>query len=117
MWPRTAEVMLALWLATTPFVFRFENAPPLWWAIAFGAAVLVLMFSLLSFWPPARRAYLGSLAVGVGLAAFGYFAGGRPNPPALQSFLITGLLLIMLGVIPSDTARPPPAWQRFYEKQ
>lgn len=116
MWARSTEIVLALWIALTPFVFRFEDAPTLWWVVSFGAAFAVLVFSLLSFWGPARHAHLGSMIVGVGLAAFGYFAGGHPNPPALQNFLITGLLLLMTGIIPSFASRPPEDWERFYAR-
>lgn len=114
MWARTAEVMLALWLAISPFVFAIDASRPLWWGIAFASATLVLFFSLLSFWRPARRAHVGTLITGVGLAGFGYFAAAAPSPPALQNFLITGLLLVMAGIIPSFASRPPAKWEQFY---
>lgn len=116
MWARTVEVMLGLWLAASPFVFRHgPDAARLWWS-DMGSASLVASFSLLSFWGPARRAHLLNLPVALWLAGSGYFGPGDPPSPAAQNDLIVGLILLMLAIIPSEATLPPKGWRRRFQE-
>lgn len=114
MWPRIVETMLALWLAISPFVFGYGEGALAWWIVDFSVATVVVTASLLSYWPRARYAHLGTLAAALFLAGYGYFAGGQPSPPPQQNHLIVGLLLAMIAIIPSRNDEPPPKWARFY---
>lgn len=114
MWPRTVEVMLACWLALSPFIFRHAPDQPLLWVVDFTAAAVVLVCSLLSFWTPANRTHLLNLAVGFSLVALAFARGDSPPPPAYQNYALVGLLLLMFGILPSQASRPPSAWLAFY---
>lgn len=115
MWPRVVELMLAVWLALSPFVFRYgPEAPAAWWGLDFGVSVVVLAASGISFWHRARRAHLITFAAGLGLALHGYLAAGPASAPPLQNHLLTGLLLSMLAILPSQGEVPPARWVRFY---
>ena len=115
MWPRVVELMLAVWLALSPFVFRYgPEAPAAWWGLDFGVSIVVLAASGISFWHRARRAHLVTLATGLGIAIHGYVAGGHPSPPGMQNHLVTGLLLAMLAILPSQGDVPPARWVRSY---
>jgi hypothetical protein len=111
MWARTAEVMLGLWLAASPFIFGHPpDEPALWWN-DFGAAFLMVTVSLLSFWGRASHAHLLNILVGLWLVGFGYFGSGDPPSPAAQNDLIVGILLLMLAIVPSHAALPPWEWR------
>lgn len=110
MWQRVVEVMLALWLAISPFVFRVDDAAIATWVIDFGAAALVALFSLAAFWTPLRRANFGTMAVGLFLVGYGWLQG-RPLPPPEQNHMMVGLLLFMFALIPSECMQPPPGWR------
>jgi hypothetical protein len=111
MWARTVEVMLGVWLAASPFIFR--HAPdelPFWWN-DFGSAFLIITISLLSFGTRTRRAHLLNILVALWLLGFGYFGSGDPPPPAAQNEMVVGLILLMLAIIPSQATLPPKGWR------
>lgn len=110
MWPRTAEVMLGLWLAASPFIFGHSAAEPRLWWNDFICAALVMTISLASFHDRTRRAHLLNIAVALWLMAFAYFTSGSPAPPAAQNDLAVGILLLMLAIIPSRASEPPQSW-------
>lgn len=117
MWPRAVELMLGLWVLLSPFVFLREPGPPLVLGNAVICGTLICTCSLLSFWKKARRAYLGNIAVALWLAGFGYVAGGFPSAPVYQNALITGLVLLLFAIIPSEANDPPRSWRDHYEKR
>jgi hypothetical protein len=111
MWPRNVEVMLALWLALSPFIFHIPARHSGVWAVDVGAALLIMVFSLASYSKPLRRAYLGTLAVGLGLAIYGLLQS-RPPPSWHQNHILVGLLLVMFAIIPVPATVPPRSWRR-----
>jgi peptidoglycan/LPS O-acetylase OafA/YrhL len=111
MWPRNVEAMLALWLALSPFIFHIPGRHTGAWAVDLGAAVLIMVFSLASYWKPLRRAYVGTLAVGLGLAIYG-LVQSRPPPSWHQNHILVGLLLVMFAIIPVPANAPPRSWRR-----
>ncbi len=115
MWPRAIELMLALWLAVTPFVFLQDSGTAEVWGNAFGCALLILLASSLSFWKRTRRAHLLNIAVALWLMGYGYLLAGTPPEPVFQSFLITGLVLGLFAFIPPEANEPPLSWRKHYE--
>lgn len=110
MWPRVVEVMLAIWLALSPFIFQqTSDNPPPW--LLYGLALLIATLALLSYWPRARRAHLGILVVAIGMALWGRFAHPSPPPAGYQNLIALGFLLMMFAIIPSDCLRPPQVWR------
>lgn len=111
MWPRIVEIMLALWLAISPFVFRLPGDALRTWANEYVCAVLIIAFSGMALWWPLRRAHLVTLAVGVWLVLSAWVQE-RPLPPPLQNHITVGLLLIMFGIIPGEASQPPVSWRQ-----
>ena len=112
MWPRVVELMLACWLAVSPFVFRGTGSAAEYVVSSATAAALIVAASLASFWRPLRRASLATLLCGIGVAAHGYLSAPRPGPPAAQNEIVVGLLLILFAIIPTEANRPPQPWRR-----
>lgn len=110
MWPRVVEIMLAVWLALSPFIFPEGSANPRTWVL-YGLATLVATLATLSYWERTRRAHLGILIVAIGMALWGRFAGSTPPSPGYQNLIAVGFLLIMFAIIPSDCLRPPHVWR------
>jgi hypothetical protein len=113
MWARVLELLLAAWLALSPFVLRHPRARAGLWADDLACAALVGVLAACSFVPALRRAHLGSLAVAAWLAAWGWWNTRDGADPFAQNWIVCGLLLGMLAIVPSDALRPPPRWRAF----
>lgn len=109
MWGRIIEIMTAVWLALSPFIFRVQDQPRTV-AIDSLLALALLVLAGLSFWKPTRQAHLGILALAVGLALYGRFSGSTPPSPWHQNHIIVGLLLMMVAVVPNHASQPPQPW-------
>lgn len=112
MWPRTAEVMLGLWLAASPFIFGHRPDDAWSWWTDLMSALLTIVIALLSFRRRTARAHLLNITVALWLIGQGYTRHMYPAPPAAQNEIITGLLLLMLAIIPGRPERPPDGWLR-----
>ena len=111
MWPRVVEVMMGLWLAASPFIFRHPPDQEALWVRDFLCALAVISLGLLSFWRRARRAHLGILAVGAYLVLAAFLSDASPPPAALQNDLLVGVVLLMLAILPSEASLPPRSWR------
>lgn len=114
MWARVIELMLGVWLAVSPWVFRHAPDATAFWVADFAAALAVWLFAGASFWTKTRRAHLGILGVAVALGVFAYFFTPTPPVPAAENELLVSVLLLMLAIIPSRASEPPPAWLEYY---
>lgn len=115
MWGRVVEIMTAMWLAFSPFVFGVQSDMVLLWA-DLGTALLICMLAGLSYWHPTRYAHLLILAVAIGLAVWGR-AAGTPPPPAHQNHIVVGLFLLMIALIPNEASQPPQVWRSDMREQ
>lgn len=111
MWARVSELMLGAWLVISLFVFRDTPHLERYVANDMICGSLAILFSVLCFWEPTRRAHLATFALGAWLALFGYFSADRPGPPAAQNDLVVGLLLMIFAVVPTEASRPPIPWR------
>ncbi|KAA5542614.1 hypothetical protein FYK55_13850 [Roseiconus nitratireducens] len=109
MWGRVIEIMTAVWLAASPFIFRASDNSTFVWADSL-IALLVCVLAGLSYWQPTRHAHLLILVVGTGLALWGRFAISPP-PPIHQNHIVVGLFLLMIALIPNHASLPPQTWQ------
>ncbi|MBW3600850.1 MAG: SPW repeat protein [Planctomycetes bacterium] len=116
MWPRVVEVMLGCWIAVSPFVFRHPNDEWALWASDWICASLVVVFALVSYWPPARWMHLATIAVALWMIGFGWMQP-RPVPPGYQNEIFLGLTLLMMAIIPSRATIPPPGWSEWYKRE
>lgn len=114
-WPRLLEIVIGCWLLMSPFIFgHYPDRKELWLSdMVCGALVIVI--SATSIARRFRRLYLLNLGVALWIIVYGYLHGLPPGhaAPAVQNELITGIILGMVAIIPSDTSRPPEEWQKF----
>jgi hypothetical protein len=112
MWPRIMELVIAAWLAASPFVFGSINGPTKFWASDFAAAAAIAILALASFAERTRRAHVLELLVAAWLLGFGYLASAEPLPN-LQNNILTAMVLMMVAIIPTPATEPPRAWKEF----
>lgn len=110
MWGRVVEIMTAVWLAASPFVFGVQTDAILLRS-DLGVALIIWILSGASYWRPTRHAHLLILVVAVGLIVWGRFAIIPPTPPH-QNHIIVGLFLLMIALIPNEASLPPTAWRK-----
>lgn len=114
MWARHMELALGLWLAVSPFALRYEAVETWLWIHDFALASLVVTLSLAAHWHPLRRVHLLLLAAAgwlVGLGWWQTWGSGMHPHPAYQNWILVGLMLAMLAIVPSDASRPPEGWR------
>ena len=117
MWARVVEIMLACWLAISPFVFRHDpDARGLWWN-DLVCGFVILLCALLAYRAALGKIHLINGGIGLWLVGSAFLTGITPPSPAIQNHVVVGLLLMMLAIIPSRAAMPPRSWRQFYEDQ
>ena len=117
MWARVVEVMIAIWLALSPFIFHHPAKETFLWMNDFICACLVALFALFSFWHPLRKIHLVTLAVAFWLWTQGYGNFPERASAAAQNSVVIGLLLLMLAIVPSYSEKSSFSWQKFIEKK
>ena len=110
MWSRVVEVMLGAWLVISPFIFSHSPSDRAWWINDLATGTAVIVFGVLSFWEPTRRAHVGTIFAGAWLIGFAYLHGFGEAPAASQNHLTIGLMLMMFAIIPNESSQPPKSW-------
>ena len=110
MWARVFEFSIACWLAMSPFIFSYTK--PSWLFVNdFTCSFLIAFFSLLSFHHRLFRMHLFNLALALWLIGLGFCASEAPAAPPLQNYIVLGLILGMIAIVPSHSYLPPKSWQ------
>jgi hypothetical protein len=109
MWPRWCEILLAVWLAVSVWVFDYSPAHRLV-TLAAAAAVLFLDWLSITFRRP--YAYLAILGIVAALLAFAWFVE-PPYIPANQNNVVVALLLLMFAILPTEALAPSKSWREF----
>lgn len=109
MWGRVLEIVTATWLAASPWIYRAASDTTLVTADLL-VALLICVLSGFAYWPKTRYAYLGNLAIGLGLIIWGRI-GATPLPPEQQNHIVVGLFLMMMALIPNHASQPPRVWR------
>jgi hypothetical protein len=112
MWPRIAEILIGIWLIASNLLFDVGDSSAAQLNRAVCGSIIILL-SLMSFWPALPRAHLAELAVGAWLAGFAYWSATFPPTATIQSDLLAALLLVNFAVIPSPATLPPRSWREF----
>ncbi len=111
MWGRVVEIMTAVWLLLSPFIFGAQgNSAILWGDI--GTAALICLLSGASYWAPLKYAHWGILVVAASLVLVGRFSGEMPATPPQQNHIFVGLFLLMIAIIPNEASQPPVQWRK-----
>ena len=61
--------------------------------------------------------HLCNLAVAFYLILLGYIFKEGAYPEPLQNYVVLGLLLFMIAIVPSEASKPPVPWREFYRKK
>lgn len=110
MWGRVVEIMFAVWLGLSPFIFGVQSDPVILW-VDLSVAFAICCFSGLAYWPPLRYAHLMNLAIALGLILWGRFYVVPPTPPH-ENHIALGLLLMLVAIVPNEASLPPQVWRR-----
>ena len=117
MWARVVEVMLAIWLLISPFIFRHPTHETFLWVNDFICGSLVAVFALFSFWHPLRKIHLMTLGVALWLWGLGYTSFPEMTPPSQENSVVIGLILLMLAIIPSHSHHTTLSWKEFINRK
>ena len=115
MWARVVEFMLACWLSISPFVFRYPDEATFFWANDLTCSSLIAIFALISYRVSLRKMHLCNLIIAIYLIALSYFLQSSTYYEALQNYMVLGILLLMIAIIPTHADKPPKAWQDYYK--
>jgi len=115
MWPRIVEVMLGLWLVLGPLIFRLEvsDLALIVNHLFYGAATVIV--SLIAI--RVRFLRVVTIALGLWLIGYGYVVGGYPAAPGYLNLIVSGVLIGVLGLIPTDCLQPTQSWREYYACQ
>jgi len=117
MWARVVELMLAIWLALSPFILRFSHDETFLWTNNFVCAFLVTLFAFLSFWHPLRKIHLLTVGIAFWLWGLGYSSFPKIASPSLENSVVIGILLFMLAIIPTHSDQLSHPWQEFMKNK
>jgi len=101
MWYRASSLLLGLWLLMSPLALTDSQINPtrLWWLEPL-CGVVIIELAAMSAWEQDRRILPLLLAsIGIGLIAAAYLNFAHPTPAA-QNRACSGLLLLMLALVP-----------------
>lgn len=110
MWARVVEVMLAVWLALSPFFFPESFQKTLFITTLWSTSFLLALFSLLSFASPLPKMHLLNIPLALLLLLLGFSTLLPPYSPAMQNSLLMGLILLMTALVPSHANQAPSSW-------
>ena len=116
MWARIVEFMLACWLAISPFIFGYPSDARFFWINDFTCSILMIFFALICYYRPLRKMHLLNLLLSLYLIGLSYVFKGNPLENALQNYMVLGLLLLMISIIPTDADKSPKPWRDWYNK-
>jgi hypothetical protein len=117
MWVRTIEFMLGCWLALSPFILRYPSHETFLWSSDLTCAGLIIVFSLLSFYPPLSKMHLFNLGVAFWLLGLGYATFPEIALPPQENSVSIALLIFMLALIPTHSHIPPQSWVEFLDSR
>jgi hypothetical protein len=113
MWPRVTEIVIGLWLLTSPWLLASNSAVGAWHFNGLLCGSTIVLLGGLSFRSRWRKAHLAEIPIGVWILSCAYLDSTHPAPPVVQSGVLTALFLLNFAIIPSQANLPPISWQRF----
>ncbi len=116
MWARIIEFMLACWLSISPFTFGYPDNALFFWVNDLVCSSLIAFFALICYYEKLSKMHLCNLALSAYLIALSYFFKGSSLEAPLQNYMVLGLLIMMISVIPSEANKPPKPWRNWYDK-
>ncbi len=109
MWARVSEILLALWLLVSRFLFCYGDLALN--ASDFLIPFSILLFASLSFKESLNKMHLLQTVPALWLLWISYTYPTPWLPFGLQNHILTGLFLLMFAIIPSRASEPPRPWR------
>ena len=117
MWARHMEVVLGIWLGISRFIFHYPEDFTKLMIQDEIFAFLIVLFALLTYRDRFRYLNLLNAAIGVWLIGLVFVSGKGVEFAPDQNYMVIGLLLVMIGLVPSRTKQPPKPWVEFLKKK
>ena len=117
MWPRICDIVLAVWLFFSRYIFAYPENFTIPRYSDTICAVAILLFSILSFHQKWNKMHLCSLLVACYLCIIAYLYPTPFLPFYLQSHLIVANILFMTAVIPSHASDSPKDWISYINEE
>lgn len=117
MWARHIEAVIAAWLGLSWLIFRYTPDLTAMRINDLICMVLILVFSLITYKDRFRYCHLLNFLIGLWLIGWVFYSGTGVDFGPHQNYMVTGLLLLMLAVIPARTKEPPLPWVEFLAKK
>jgi hypothetical protein len=111
MWPRVAEIVLAVWLLVSPWVLLDNGLTRVGYANQLICGLAIVFLSTVSFWLRLGRAHIIEIPIGFWIIGSTYFQSVHPPSALAQSNLLVGLFLLNFAIIPSRASLPPHSWR------
>jgi len=109
MWGRVVELMVAVWISLSPFIFRVTDDATIMWVDQLTALTICIVAGM-SFWEPLQHTHVVTFPLSAGLMVWGRFAE-MPPPPIHQNHIVVGFFLMLMVFVPNDASYPPLDWQ------
>lgn len=116
MWARIIEFSLACWIAMSRFIFSYREDETFLMANDLIIGALIAIFALTSLYPRINKMHLFNLAVAGWLFILSYTYPDTPFPPAIQNYIVLGMLLVIFAIIPTDATESSHEWRRKEQK-
>lgn len=110
MWARISEIILAVWLFISYFLFEYYSIT------AIVCAGLMFIFALLSYIDKLNKMHLFQAVPGGWLIYEGFAYPTPWLPMGLQNYVVVAVLLLMFTIIPSNASDHPRPWKRFLKE-
>ena len=117
MWARHIESVIAAWLGFSWLIFRYTPDLSTLRINDWICMILIFLFSLLTYKDRFRYLHLLNFLVGSWLISWVIYSGTGIDFGPHQNYMVAGLLLLMLSLVPSRTKEPPMAWVEFLSKK
>lgn len=106
MWARIIELLIALWMLISYFLFDYQ-----WDHLPVAAAIGI--FSLLSYIESLNKMHLFNVLPAFYLLYISYTYPTVPLPFSYQSYILCAFFLLLFAIIPSRASEPPRAWRNY----
>ena len=115
MWARCFEVSLAIWLSLSWLILRYPEDSSLLMFHDFFIAAVITTISLLNY--KYRYIHLFNFFTSLWLIIFAFVSNTPITDAPYQNYMVLGLILLILTIIPPRASRPPEEWEEFIRKK
>jgi len=117
MWARHIEAVIGIWIGFSWIIFRYSADETALQINDWISAILLNFFSLITYRDQFRYFHLFNFLIGLWFVSWVIHSGTGIHYGPHQNYMVAGLLLMMLSLVPSRTKEPPRGWVKFLVKK